>query len=1399
MPHNLTSINWDSFTMFNRDARGIRFKFEDLCRQLFVNEFLASNTDFRCLHSNPNNPGLETDPVYCERDKRWIGFQAKYFDGNPGYQQIYDSAQKIVSNYKGKVEHVYLFSNKELSYTHSSKLRDTRNLLNDNGIILELVTDRAVLDLVRKYPYLGLYYFGQHSITHNWFLKNASYRYDNLGNRYNNKFNVDTTTSRKLSLFCIDKTALSYINDKKQIVLKEIAALRNKYDYQNYSGYFRKLNQCILSLPDVDFDTIRDSFAWKDKAESAVSLELKQFVKEEQQLMDEKKEDQSDDRQEIQHQETDRRRKAEILSSLIQLPSSVEISKEEQRLIERDVLIITGKAGCGKSHLLANETSVLLNESVQLAAEDDCNYREALLILGGNLLSNGPISRQIMNSRELDYSFDDLIDILEAIGEREQRIIPIFIDALNETWIKGLWKTGLNSIIDKINESPMVKLALSFRTEYENLILPDSVKKRIQDGKIVKTVHHGFEDVGIDAIKQFLDHYNIPFTPSEYFQSELTNPLFLTLYCKTYNGDEVDLPTLYERVINQVNQNLYSSDIGKALENNGYTEGTDVLRPFIRELTSYFVNHHQKWIAEDELEKFSFWNSHRLAAPPYISQLGKEQFLYDTAYDNKTMYFFAYDQMNDYYCAKAMMDQCVEEADKKYQESLIHAGIGCQVQGSGNRNLKQADYEKQAVRDYLIHNLLNIKDGEIKNYGQEDIFVNVCALYAERFHEECIDIIKNLKKEDENGAYISDGSEIFSRYLSSFAWRKADTIKDETFYKLLQEYPFTVGDIDELWQMFIGNSVKMHHPLNADSLHRLLYGMKLADRDYLWTIHINHLMADESDRLSQMISMYVRGEKLEFRHDDQIRLFLVLLGWLLTSSDRRLRDNTSKAMIEILKEHFELCQVLLKKFEGVNDPYVLSRLYGIIFGACCKREGSWHKTAEDKEIYRSLAEYVYETVFNQEMIYPDILLRDYARSIIERFLYENPDYLSVQHVIDQKKISPPYHSEPISDVGDQDDNHHNNGNGMYYLMYSMNFEGMGMYGDFGRYIFQSALHDFDVDDKKIHNYTIYFILHDLGYKSDMFSNYDKEVNRYTYSRSEAIKTERIGKKYQWIAMYNILARVSDHCKMIDRYTWPEPREILYQGTWEPYVRDFEPTLNQNFLDCPDAPYFTAISDFLEAAIKENTDKGINSHSDYKSQTAWLSEEGAFYKNLPRILVLHDASGTEWISLTRYCDTGLKNMKDNELYIWSWSRALFVTKKQYDLLLKCFEKGVQIANSDSSAMHESHSVFNREYPWAPSCTDFEEDAWHELNIDTGETITEAKKVIDQETVKYDHDGLPEVPFREKECPIESEVKIGRVLIADTDLVWEAEYDASMDNTLSLKVPCGKMIQELGLRQ
>ena len=243
-------ITWEKFITSNNDARGVRYKFEDLSRQLFAYEFLSKNNVCKYIHSNPNNPGIESEPIWDEVNNRYIGYQAKFFDNDADYNQIRESAQKAVKYYKGKLEVIYLFCNKPLTTT-SDSYKKIEKLLNDAGIALQLITDTAILDLVRKYPSLGKYYFDDHGISHEWFVNRASITVNILGERFNADFNVDTEASRSLSVFVQNQAALNYYNDRKKNLVEEIASLRWELDSDDLYKYARKLSEFIVTIPDV--------------------------------------------------------------------------------------------------------------------------------------------------------------------------------------------------------------------------------------------------------------------------------------------------------------------------------------------------------------------------------------------------------------------------------------------------------------------------------------------------------------------------------------------------------------------------------------------------------------------------------------------------------------------------------------------------------------------------------------------------------------------------------------------------------------------------------------------------------------------------------------------------------------------------------------------------------------------------------------------------------------------------------------------------------------------------------------------------------------------------------------------------------------------------------------------
>lgn len=96
--------------------------------------------------------------------------------------------------------------------------------------------------------------------------------------------------------------------------------------------------------------------------------------------------------------------------------------------------------------------------------------------------------------------------------------------------------------------------------------------------------------------------------------------------------------------------------------------------------------------------------------------------------------------------------------------------------------------------------------------------------------------------------------------------------------KLCNEYYI---DPSILWRVFINNSVKQGHLLNADSLHNVLKTYDLAKRDYLWTTFINEDTSNDN-RLVQLIKSYNKGEVMEISDKEQIRLLLILFhGYLL--------------------------------------------------------------------------------------------------------------------------------------------------------------------------------------------------------------------------------------------------------------------------------------------------------------------------------------------------------------------------------------------------------------------------------------------------------------------------------------------------------------------------------------
>ena len=1313
-------INWSQFEVCNPNYQEA---FEKMCRLLFKKYFFDYDI---ILHSNPNNPGVEVEPVLERRSGKRISFQAKYFENNVNYSAIKKSVDMITKYYANCIDILYLYCNKDLD-KKSKPYEKIEEMLANISVELILINNQEILDQAISNSTISLIYFNKHGLTNDWFDNHLCTNLKNLGVKFNKNFNVDTNIEKYLNLYLHNQDAIIQINKKKYDFIERTKKLNSLY-FKNRNLINDTINY-IKKIDDITIKNVESCLSWYDSFKKEFFDEIEAIKKEiniKEDLLLEL--DKNNNEYNLINNEIS------VLEKFIDNIEILEFNNEEKDLIMNKVLFIHGDAGVGKTQLFANTVNNI-----------NKNKGYALLLLGNFFLTADPVQIQILSQLGLssNINFEELLRILDNIGEEQNVRIPIFIDAINESMYKKIWEVGLIQLVTEINKFKFVRLAISIRTGYYVSIFNDTIKENINNNEITNIEHKGFSENPIYAMGKFLNYYDIPFLPSYLFYNEMTNPLFLTFFCKSYNGYECDIYNLFEKIINNVN-----NEVSKYI---GYEGSTNIVMYFLLELISFQYEKNNMEFNEDSILQLGYWGKYGLESKKldFLSALETSELIIRYKNRDKDYYAFSYNLFEDFICAKYIMNK-FDSMDE--------------------------------LRNYIKNTLMINQEDKKMQFGNMDIFMVVCNLFVERYNAECVDEFDFIEDED-------DRCYIVRKYIESYIWRKSDTINKDYFVNLIGKYNISLNVV---WKILINHSVNPKNPLNSKFLHDILMNKKISHRDYIWTTYINDLGYDE-ERIIQIIDYINEGNIFDNIDGESVELLLILFSWILTSSNRILRDNTSKAMIEILKRNFNICIKLLKRFEGVNDPYIIQRLYGIVFGACMKRDKLYAKEFEE------LVLYVYEAIFNKEYVYPDILLRDYSKLIIDRWKYEFPD---IYTIINYSKVTPPYKSENIPIVEKEEyytAGERYNGFNIITLSMMMNYAGSHSYGDFGRYIFNAALNEFaDVNIENIYHYSMQYIKNELRYENDLFASYDS-LSFMHYNRHETKKRERIGKKYQWITMYNVLARISD-THLIKKW---DDQKYIYQGAWEPLVRDFDPTLNSNLSRPKELPEFNK-SDYSNEFIKKEFPDDFAIYE-------WINRKCDFFANHKSKLIIKDNLNNEWVLLNQYEKNNYEPYPYNKDYIgkcdgeqeiWSMSHAYIVKQNEFN----CFKNELEnksFLGRWFPECQDTYQLYNREHVWSEAYHYFFGDSWVDYEIDTGEKIlkkysSKIKKIFKN----YDKASDDEIiNFEDDEFEYHEPVKqvIGKVMPSYSNVSWSDQYDASHKECLSYNIPCKNIIDYLSLEQ
>lgn len=757
--------------------------------------------------------------------------------------------------------------------------------------------------------------------------------------------------------------------------------------------------------------------------------------------------------------------------------------------------------------------------------------------------------------RIFDFENLNFLEILnqEAVNKKVRYVF--IIDALNEGAGDNYWALRMPQLLSEFSRCSNIVIVTTVRSPYESKIF--SADFGYYDLK-------GFENTE-EAINSYFDHYAINKSEVNSDHYDFKNGLFLKIFCETYST----LP-YYDRI----NQNTYTKlfrayiqrkefDIAKKIDED---EKRRLGLQLLRDIAKYSVNNlncddierQQARKFADKLCPYRTW-SHSLLYAVIYENLLLENIVWSSEFEKwiDTL-SYAYERLGDF--LKAIY--------------TINSGI------------QKRELSKRLQKLFVDSN----NDSKVRNYV---IALNV--VWNEFYERELIDDLD-----------LSDNQLFVECFIDSIPLRA--NINDTSFIrKLIDKSLDREFGARSIINFF---SYKQNNDTTIWYIHSVLKKMDLAKRDLVWTTSINELYVN--GELSQYYSIEIIQDILQNKTEKESFHYVIFLTWLLSSSHPVVRDRVTRMLYYILREKKGIITNLLNAFDGVNDLYVLERLYCAIYGVVL--------VSEDQTFVKHIAVEVYNRIYKDNKPPCNIVLREWTLKILDR-----AKNLGVETDLFGKSL-PPFGNniEMPADFDYESLLGESRGSKAIY-------QSVFGFMDFARYIIgmnSGNASDQFTTNKLIDGHTeeisffsldemqrmIISKIHKLGWNDDLGKLIDQGLSYNRYKND----TERLGKKYQWLALYDVVARITDNYRLHDRWNSNRVREKNYPWLTS-YHSYFDPTLPIKELESE------SDLDIFEEFVSPQITMG--------NEKEWLNSN----KELPDLLHFEqiDKNGDKWILLSTY--------------------------------------------------------------------------------------------------------------------------------------------------------------------
>lgn len=745
----------------------------------------------------------------------------------------------------------------------NSYVEQWKQLAEDQGIqvSIEFFGEHEILNILTLERNIGRlrYWFDEHSFALSTQKRIVRALVDKVGPRYHAELHVEVEAARALE-------ALGRTSEYADFWRDPLAALRSEIRYawvapdENRVAYEHAIENCLCALSQADtaiqkvIDSIPQAIEITnpehtinralDKLESLLSLLHEHSLIDRSYFVD----------------------KAAMLHSNVRnsqaaLYTAIELANSPYlRIANHGELLLTGRAGMGKTHALCD-----------IALKRTSNEQPTLLLMGQDFGEQELIS-QIPAQSGFNGSTLELLQALDAAGEAQGTRALIIIDAANESPLPHRWEQAFRMLRSMAQGCPNIGLVISCRTE-----LVESV---IGQDDIPSVQHHGLEVNTATAVQRFANAFGLETPTFPLLNSELNNPLFLLLTCKTlsalgktrFETGTAGLTEVFESLVRQTNKTLAHPSRCNYDPNLNLVE--KAIQSFIRLDKLYFERASVNEITTELLPNSGYSKS-------LLKGLIDEGILIEIGTDRIG---FGYERLGDQFRAKNIASKTLSEI--------------------------QAWLESNLPEYWNIQGTLGA----------------LAALIPEIHHVELIELASSSNSKPQ----FSSHPELTESFLQSLTERSCTSIRETTKALVVELLTSSDWAAETTFQLLRLACVP-GHALNGRWLHNFLGSLSISDRDASWsTFLINALESDKQSPIRILINWaWPLDSKEEIAPDTETATLAVLaLGWMLTTPDNRVRDNATKALVSIGEKNLQGFVSAIPLLLTSNDPYVIERIVG---------------------------------------------------------------------------------------------------------------------------------------------------------------------------------------------------------------------------------------------------------------------------------------------------------------------------------------------------------------------------------------------------------------------------------------------------------------------------------------